>query len=192
MSKQRKGRAPAGDGAPGGGEQEKEKGKGGRPSRLETEPKVVAVFLQAIGIGSYFEPAAWAAGLHPDTVRNWIERGQEEGGGPYVEFFETYKKAEATAEITALANVRARTLNWQAAMTFLERRYCHRPESWARRDRQEHTGAQGAPLPGPAVGVVGGAGPKYVGGLQEAHRLLYGGGDGKGKTDGKDGGDGAG
>lgn len=62
------------------------------------------------------------------------------------------EKADAEAEVVALARVQAAAQNpqhWQAAMTFLERRH---PERWARPNRLELSGTPGgAPIPVTAV-----------------------------------------
>jgi hypothetical protein len=64
------------------------------------------------------------------------------------------ERAEAQAEVRAVTNVvEAGANQWQASMTYLERRY---PDRWGRRERQsvEVTGAHGGPVqlqnvPGP-------------------------------------------
>ena len=65
----------------------------------------------------------------------------------YREFRESIKRAEAVAEVLAVARIRQAADNgtWQAASWFLERKH---GERWGRNDklRQEISGANGAPI----------------------------------------------
>lgn len=59
---------------------------------------------------------------------------------------ELVEKAEAEAEVQAVARVQAASRNpnhWQAAMTFLERRH---PDRWRRKDATEVSGPGGSPI----------------------------------------------
>lgn len=64
---------------------------------------------------------------------------------PYVVFNHLVERAQAAAEVRAVANVMAAgQTQWQAAMTWLERT---RPERYGRKDQVQHTGVQGgAPI----------------------------------------------
>ncbi len=103
--------------------------------------------LTLLKVGNTNEIAAEAAGITKATFYNWMKRGRkaklaleedEDINVPdselvYVDFFDSVKKAKAEAIASAVVNVRtAMPTNWQAAMTFLERRD---PDHWGRRDR---------------------------------------------------------
>jgi transposase len=113
-----------------------------RPSKLT--PAVQDRIVAAIRAGNYAEPAARSAGVSPATYHRWMARGEKEPSGIYRDFYEAVRKAEADAEVEAVARVRrAMPDDWRASMTYLERRY---PERWRRRDSHEHTGAGGGPV----------------------------------------------
>ncbi len=79
--------------------------------------------------------AAQAAGIHPDTLRNWRARGEEGGkrNAPFVEFLGALTRAEAEAEeraVKALGD--AFEDDWRAASEYLGRRH---PDRWSPQDR---------------------------------------------------------
>jgi len=86
-------------------------------------------------------------GISEQTYYEWLRKGGE-GKQPYGEFLESVKKAEAKAEELAVGTVIRVGLdpenpNWQAAMTYLERRY---PERWGRRNRLDMGNAEDKPF----------------------------------------------
>lgn len=102
----------------------------------------------AIRAGNYAKVAAEMAGIGETTYYRWLELGQKEGASKvYREFWESIKRAEADAEVAAVALIRQAANNgtWQAASWLLERKH---GERWGRNDklRQEITGANGAPI----------------------------------------------
>lgn len=102
----------------------------------------------AIRAGNYAKVAAEMAGIGETTYYRWLEEGQKEGASKvYREFWESIKRAEADAEVAAVALIRQAANNgtWQAASWLLERKH---GERWGRNDklRQEITGANGAPI----------------------------------------------
>ncbi len=108
-----------------------------RPTKLTKERH--AAIVKLLAAGNYAETSARGAGVHPATYYRWMERGGEEDSGIYSEFREAVKKAEADAEIEVVAMIKlAMPKNWQAGMTYLERKY---PDRWSRGERREHTGA---------------------------------------------------
>jgi transposase len=104
----------------------------GRPTALT--PEVQDKILNAIRAGNYAEQAAQYAGVHKSTYYRWMQKADEPDTKPiYREFRDAVKEAEAGAEAYAVAMVRqAMPSSWQAAMTFLERKY---PERMAGRCR---------------------------------------------------------
>lgn len=110
-------------------------------------PDLQNKLVSVIAAGNYDDVACAHCGISDTVFYEWIQRG--EGRHPtrnktplYAEFAEAIKKARADSEVVAVLSVRnAFSKNWQAAMTFLERR---RPDRWGRRDymsvQHEHRG----------------------------------------------------
>lgn len=108
----------------------------GRPTKLT--PQVQAAIIKAIKGGNYVVVAAQYAGIDPAQFYRWKERGERATKGIYFDFVQALKDAEAFGEVQAVSEVRlAGPDNWQAAMTFLERRH---HERWARREAVEVSG----------------------------------------------------
>ncbi len=102
-----------------------------RPTKLTPERQ--AKLVEVIAAGNYYETACQAAGVDYSTFRNWMIRGEEETHGKYREFFEALTRAEAEAEMQAVAIWhKAMPDDWRAAQMFLERRY---PERWGKQSR---------------------------------------------------------
>ena len=102
----------------------------GRPCKLT--PEVQTKIVAAVRAGNYARVAAQCAGIGESTFYRWLEQGEAEEEGPFREFWEAIKAAEAEAEARAVEMVRKHMKDsWQAAMTFLERRH---PDRWKRRD----------------------------------------------------------
>lgn len=72
--------------------------------------------------GVYPETAAAAVGVAGRTFFRWMAKG-EAGEPAYIEFWQTIKKAEATAEVRLHLSVRKRPENWQAHSWIMERRW---------------------------------------------------------------------
>ncbi len=103
----------------------------GRPSKLT--PEIQEKILSAIRVGNYAHVAAAYAGLSERTFYRWIQRGQRARTGPYRQFCDAIEVAEREAEVRAVAILQKHMEeSWQAASTFLSRRY---PERWSRRAR---------------------------------------------------------
>ena len=104
----------------------------GQPTKLTAE--VQARICAAIAAGSYLEPAAAFAGICEATLHNWLARGEREPG-PYRDFLEAVKKAEAEIELHCVKQIReAIRTQWTAAAWLLERKY---PGRWGRRQEIE-------------------------------------------------------
>jgi hypothetical protein len=115
----------------------------GQPTRLtrQRHDKIVDIIKE----GNYENIAWMKSAISEQTYFNWKGRGEEalalrnsgkrvpDGELIYLEFFEDVKEAIATAEEYAVSKVRVHMDDsWQAAMTFLERKY---PERWGKKDR---------------------------------------------------------
>lgn len=97
----------------------------GRKSKLT--PAVQERIVEAIRGGNYAQVAARCAGIDDSTFYRWLEKGEAEEEGAYRDFHDAVKAAEAVAEDAAVQCViSAMPDSWQAAMTFLERRFAQR------------------------------------------------------------------
>jgi hypothetical protein len=135
----------------------------GRKTKLT--PAVREKILQAIRMGNYAVVAAAAAGIGETTFYEWIARGEERiakrpGSRLYAEFAEAVKLAEAQAEVRAVEMVNLQMAdNWQAAMTYLERRH---PGRWKRRDELNFRNLSDAALLARITGALGGGGSPWL------------------------------
>lgn len=92
----------------------------GRTSKLT--PEVQARVVEAIERGNYAEIAAQMAGIGRTTFYRWLDQGSREDIGPYRDFRDAVKEAEAKAETAVLQIIKdAMPDNWQAAAWYLER-----------------------------------------------------------------------
>jgi hypothetical protein len=113
-----------------------------RPTKLT--PQVRDRILQGVRAGNHVEPSARAAGIAPSTYYSWLARGEREAVGIYRVFLEEVRRAEAEAEVHAVAILRrAMTGDWRAALAYLERRH---PARWRRHQSTELTGKDGGPI----------------------------------------------
>lgn len=104
-----------------------------RGRRTKLKPEVQDKIVSAIRAGNYACVAAEYAGISAATFYVWLQRGSEEKKGAYRDFLDAVKKAESEAEVRAVAMVQKHMAeNWQAGMTYLERKF---PDRWGRRDR---------------------------------------------------------
>lgn len=110
----------------------------GRPTSLT--PEVQRKVCASLREGNYLETAAGAAGIHRNTLRNWIVRG-EKGEEPFAEFLGAVKMAEDAGEKLLLSEIRQGVDAWQARSWIMERRW---PNKWGGRvrmtinDEREH------------------------------------------------------
>lgn len=106
--------------------------------------------LEALAGGNTVEAACNYAGVTEAAFYQWTRKGKaalakiDEGKEPdpidlkYVKITEEIRKAQASAEIRAVALIQKASLDsWQAAAWWLER---HRPKSWGRVYRHEVSG----------------------------------------------------
>jgi len=119
--------------------------KRGRPSKLTKT--VAAKIIEYLEVGNYQETAARAAGISRSTFHRWMKRGADAKSvgkdSRYRDFRDSVKKAEANAEVAAVKCVLdGAEKSWQAAMTYLERKF---PERWSRGERREHSDAIKSP-----------------------------------------------
>ena len=101
--------------------------------RTKLTPELQETLVQAIRAGNYALVAVQYAGISRSTFYRWMQKGQKAATGLYREFYEAIQLAESQAEVRAVAILQSHMQDsWQAAMTFLERKF---PERWGRKDR---------------------------------------------------------
>lgn len=104
---------------------------GGRPSKLT--PEIQSRICAVLRAGNYREVACAKAGVHYATFARWMADGKAATAGPFREFHDAVKRAEAYAEAKLLGQIRTASVeNWQAAAWMLERKT---PDRWGRRDK---------------------------------------------------------
>jgi transposase-like protein len=95
-----------------------------------SDPKRIQAYLQALRLGMTRSKAAHAVGLVPDTVREWIKRGEgtdkrpDRPDGRYAKFVAQVEEAEAGCIKEALekiVNASKDHNHWTAAAWLLER-----------------------------------------------------------------------
>lgn len=107
--------------------------KRGRKSSLTKE--VQELICKCIRAGNNLGASAQSAGITPQAMNNWLREGQKKKDGKYFYFFQAVKKAEADAQVHAVAIIRnAMGKSWQAAAWWLERKV---PQEWAKREYVE-------------------------------------------------------
>lgn len=114
----------------------------GRPTKLTAA--VQKRVCDAIKQGATYALAAQYAGIHRDTLNEWMKAGEEAESGSFSDFSDAVKAAEGQAAITWLRRIEkaASDGNWTAAAWKLERRY---PQDYGRQVH-EVQGKDGQPL----------------------------------------------
>jgi hypothetical protein len=106
-----------------------------RPTKLT--PQVSERILSALRAGNYRKASALSAGISEQTFHRWMKRGEEAKSGIHRDFCEAVKRAEADAEVHAVAVLRKEIAggDWRAAIAYLERRHA---DGWRRQQTIEH------------------------------------------------------
>jgi hypothetical protein len=98
----------------------------GRPPRLTQQ--ISDRICAGISRGLFIVQAARLAGVSPDAIEQWREKG-EQGLEPYAGFVKAFEKAELEAEATLTKIWKdAAPEDWRAAKEFLAKRF---PERWS-------------------------------------------------------------
>jgi hypothetical protein len=128
----------------------KPKHPGGRPTKFNEER--AGKILLALRAGNYLEASAAFAGVHKDTVYEWIKRGKRrtKKGKPFkgdealAEFSDGVEMAKAAAEVRMVGIInKAAMKSWQAAAWYLERTNNKR---WGRSQTHKLADPDGNPL----------------------------------------------
>jgi hypothetical protein len=115
-----------------------------RTAKLSKSGELQERIVQMLRAGNYREPVCRAVGISPSSFYNWMQRGELEKNGIYREFHDAVTKAEAEAEVLAVAILsRAMREDWRAVVAYLERRH---PSRWRRQTTTELTGKDGGPI----------------------------------------------
>jgi hypothetical protein len=103
----------------------------GRPTSLT--PDVAGKICDAMKVGAYQYEAAQYAGIHPNSLTNWLRTGRADiAGGDegtlYAAFALEFEQAENRAVMRALASIQTAAAggDWRAAMAWLSRRHSER------------------------------------------------------------------
>jgi transposase len=126
-------------------------------AKSKLTPERQSRIVEALTQGNYMETSARYAGITPQGMYKWLNRGNAErsrindGDEPqpkenvYVDFVEAVEKARAQSEMRNVGLIQKAAVDgtWQASAWWLERSF---PKRWGRSDRVEHTGADGGPL----------------------------------------------
>jgi hypothetical protein len=107
-------------------------------------PELQRQLCSAISAGNYRKPACASVGIDYSTFLRWVQKGKRARRGPFCEFCSAVSKAEAAAEVAAVAA-------WRKAIPehpseyrqFLARRY---PVRWGDKGRLELTGRGAGPV----------------------------------------------
>jgi hypothetical protein len=115
----------------------------GRPTKLTAEKQRQIVKL--LEAGNYREVVCRPCGIGTSTLYTWLERGAIKESGIYRDFRVAVERAEAEAEVEAVAILRSAIVegDWRATLGFLERKF---PTRWRRQQATELTGADGGPI----------------------------------------------
>ena len=104
--------------------------KVGRPEKID--PTIIKKIADAVRAGNYIETAAAYAGIHKDTLYQWLKKGAREESGIYREFSDAIKEALAYSEMEDGKTIKRQSRkNWQAAAWRLERRF---PQRWGKKE----------------------------------------------------------
>lgn len=104
-------------------------------------PEVQDIICKCLRAGNTINASAQSAGITPQTLNAWLRKGKKIGSGKYFQFYEAVKKAEADAQVHAVAIIRsAMSKSWQAAAWWLERKF---PADWALRQYVEQKNIDG-------------------------------------------------
>jgi len=111
----------------------------GIPVPRLADRKVYDAIVDAVLLGGHVDTAARAAGVTPEEVMSWLERGQCGENTLFYAFWRDMQQADAESELARLrAVVAAERKDWRAAMEVLSRRW---PQRWSK--RSEHVAVLG-------------------------------------------------
>lgn len=110
----------------------------GRPSKLTKQRQ--EDIAAAVEQGASWNEATRKNGVHPETARTWLRKGEEQEEGVYAEFHSRLTRAKGEGEGTyrqALLRIAIENNDTATLMTMLKQRY---PEEWGDVDRGDQAG----------------------------------------------------
>lgn len=119
------------------------------PEDGKLDPEMHCSMVQMAAKGATNAIIAKASLIHPDTYQAWIKKGKDDPER-YPHFAHLYNEVERVRALLAV-EMSSRVIEaansglpntWQAAATFLERRY---PDDWSRNERREIKGDDSRP-----------------------------------------------
>lgn len=120
-----------------------------KTGELALNEETLAMCIELAGDGAPNYIIARAINVHPDSYQRWIRLAKEEADSDDPSIFKRLhdgveqERALLAIEMSrvVIETAKSRAPNtWQAAMTFLERRY---PADWGKRETTIHEGNQG-------------------------------------------------
>ena len=92
-------------------------------------PRARRIVLEYLRDGTFKSTAAEAAGISPNTLENWLLRGESEEKGAYRQFYVEFKQVEAAVKRDYIQCIltAAHKGDWRAASWLLARRF---PSLW--------------------------------------------------------------
>jgi transposase len=122
-----------------------------RPHKPKLTPTVAARIIRVLKAGNFLETAARAAGVHPNTLANWMKWGQDEtdpdgkvlrkAREPYKSLVADFEEAIAEGEQKLVTDIQ--NSGWKGKLEILSRRF---PNRWGRATRVQLTGANDGPI----------------------------------------------
>jgi len=112
----------------------------GRPTKLTKDRQ--ERIAQAIEQGASWNEATRKNGVHPETARTWLKKGDDQEEGVYAEFHGRLTRAKGEGEAsyrTALMQIAIENDDTATLMTMLKQRY---PDEWGDVDRGDQAGDQ--------------------------------------------------
>ena len=113
------------------------------PTDTKLTPKVQAEIVGLVRAGNFQAHAAAKAGVHRNTVNNWVKQGELEPDSIYGEFLAELRDAEAEFITASLAAIAGDPKGHKGLMWMLERRF---PQYFSARVKNEVSGPDGGPV----------------------------------------------
>ncbi|MFA4901070.1 MAG: hypothetical protein WC563_16245 [Brevundimonas sp.] len=113
------------------------------PAQRKYTPEIHRLIVECLADGNYRKVAASVGGIDEDTLKNWIDAG-DEGDEQLAQFASDVHAAEIEAERSMVEVVRVNAKeDWHAAAWWLARK-CSK--EWGGTNKTELTGAGGGPV----------------------------------------------
>jgi len=102
-----------------------------RPTKLT--PDLLKEFEKLVYSCEFLTTICDYVGIDRKTYYNWMNRGEQEEGTIFSDFFYTIKKALAAVRIKILQEIREGAQGWQSKCWIMERRWF---DDWGIKDKQ--------------------------------------------------------